>query len=225
MKTAAVLIIFFFCLNINAQKAKLYLSTWNGNDNKELIVTSDKYSNYKKGKLYYFLSNDNNNIYIDMKIEDPGVKMRILEQGLTIWVNMDTKLTKKMGIRFPVGSQNPAVRSKPNLSDNSIINDAGPINPLLSANTIELIGFTSEETKRFPADNADNFKGAVRYDNKGTLFYKMIMPITKLPVRNAKGGKGAMPFALGIEYGPLKTQPAFPPILFWIKNIKLATYK
>ena len=51
------------------------------------------------------------------------------------------------------------------------------------------------------------------------------MPITKLPVRNSKDHSGAMPFTLGIDYGPPVPKPPFKPLLLWIKNIKLANNK
>jgi hypothetical protein len=278
MKIFTILISFFFCINLNAQKEKLFLSSWHENGNAELNIPSDKYSYFEKGKIYYFLSNDNDNIYIDIKIEDPGVQNRILKQGLTVWIKMDRKPAKKMGIRFPIGSQNSESRNKPNLIGNNTNADGSLVTPLSLANTIELISFTNEEARRFPSDNADNFRGSVKYDNEGTLHYKMIMPIAKLPVRNSKDGDGAMPFTFGIEYGVLPvmnsprgivaqppssgppsggsrggspgggrsgggapggrgqgmgtpgagsatSQNTIPPVLLWIKNIKLATDK
>ena len=93
----------------------MYLSRWH-NGGTELKIPSDKYSYFKKGKLYYFFSNDIDNIYVDMKIDDPGVQTRILKQGLTVWINMDGKQIKKMGIRFPIGSQHSGGRNKPEYS-------------------------------------------------------------------------------------------------------------
>ena len=61
-------------------------------------------------------------------------------------------------------------------------------NPTVAmANTIELIGFISEQERHFPAANADNFNGMVKFDDSGKLFYRLVMPIAKLPVRNSKG--------------------------------------
>jgi len=225
MKIYALILALITCPNLNAQKGKLFLSIWNEDGNTELKIPSDKYFYYGKGKLYYFLSNDNNNIYVDLKIEDDGVKNRILKQGLTVWINMDSKLTKKMGIRFPVGSQNSGGQNNLNLPYYNLNTDGSLVTLLSLANTIELIGFTNEEARRFPAYNADSFRGSVQCDNEGTLHYKMLLPIAKLPVRNSKDRDGAMPFTFGIEYGPAKAQTGFPPVLLWIKNIKLATDK
>ena len=92
------------------------------------------------------------------------------------------------------------------------------------ANTIELIGFTRENERRFPSENADNCSGYVKVDNQGVLHYKMVIPITKLPVRNSKDASGAMPFNLGVEYGAVPISGSSkPPVIVWIKNVSLAT--
>jgi len=187
MKTPVLILSLIVCAGLNAQKGSLNLSKWHVNDE---IKASD-YQSIKKAKLYFFISNDYDNIYIDLKVEDPGIQNRILKEGLTIWINMDGKSAKKMGIRFPIGSKNQAGR----------IPNSNFSTPLSLANTIELIGFTNEEVRHFPSENSDNFRGKVKYDNEGTLYYKMLMPIAKLPIRNSKKGDGAMPFTLGIEYG------------------------
>lgn len=177
MKSFILILLFFICAGLNAQKGNLTLSRWHLNDK---VETSD-FHLIKKSRLYYFISNDNDNIYIDLKVDDQGVQSRILKEGLTIWINMDDRPLKKMGVRYPTGSHGATLLSL--------------------ANTIELIGFTNERERHFPSENADNFRGSVKYDEEGTLYYKMVMPIAKLPVRNSKDGNGAMPFTLGIEYG------------------------
>jgi len=238
-------------------------------------LPDDKYSYDNKGKLYYILSNNHDNIFLDIKIEDPAIQNRILKEGLTVWINMDGKTLKILGLRFPIGSQYVGGLNRSGLSENKINSDGSLITPLSLANTIELIGFTSEEIRRFPSENADSFNGSVKYNDEGILFYIMKMPISKLPVRNSKEGDGTMPFNFGIEYGapPSMNSPGgpgapagpsggrsqggssggsrsggsasgsrgmgggrpgagsgssqnvMPPVLFWIKNISLATGK
>jgi hypothetical protein len=222
MKIFYVLVSLLFCINLNAQNGKLFLSKWQDDGNTEVTIPSDKYSYFKKGKLYYFLSNDNVNVNIFLNVTDLAVQNRILKQGLTIWINMDSKPGKKMGVHFPIGSQNSSVtKNSPKLPDDNLDNEASLLQSLSLAKTIDLIGFISEEERHFPADNYDTFRGSITYD-KGTLFYKLVMPITKLPVRNSKDHIGAMPFTLGIDYGPPVPKPPYKPVLFWIKNIKLA---
>jgi hypothetical protein len=197
MKTYLLIVSLFVCAGPNAQKESLNQSRWHLKDD----VQAPDYQPINKAKLYCFLSNDNDNIYIDIKVVDAGVQNRILKEGLTIWINMDGKSAKKMGVRYPIGSQNPVGRNKPDYSENTTNPDGSLVTPLSLANTIELIGFINEEVRHFPSQNSDNFRGSVKYDKEGILYYKMVMPIAKLPVRNSKQGNGAMPFAIGIEYG------------------------
>jgi len=192
--------------NLNGQQGKYFLSSFNNDGAGN--VSSENFSFSKKAKIYYFISNDKANVYIDLKIPDSEVQSRILMQGLTIWVDMDGKSAKKMGVHFPIGSQHQGGRKGQNAAAGNLDAQGKPVTPLSLANTIELIGFTSEETRRFPAENADSFSGSVNYDKDGVLYYKMKMPLVKIPVRNAKGGGGAMPFTLGIEYGYVPVENA-----------------
>jgi hypothetical protein len=224
MKTLLLLLSFLFCITLSAQKGKPSQSIWHEEEDGDKKPSPDKYFCLKKEKACYFISNDFANIYIDMKFTDVLVQNRILKQGMTIWINMDDKQAKKLGVRFPIGSLNPVGRNKPKLPDDNINTEASLMGPLSVANMIELVGFISEEERHFSAENADTFRGSVTYE-KGTMYYKLVMPIVKLPLRNSKDRKSAMPFTLGVEYGLMTVNPEITPVLFWIKNIKLATSK
>jgi uncharacterized membrane protein YgcG len=52
-----------------------------------------------------------------------------------------------------------------------------------------------------PAKNADNFSGAVEYDEAGNLFYTLKMPVSKLLLVGTENGAGFEPCSIGIEYG------------------------
>jgi hypothetical protein len=201
MKRQLLLCTLFICGTLFAQKGNSDMLNWHKSENSELNVASGDYNFFKKGKLWYVLSNDNDNIYVDLKIEDPAVQNRILKEGLTVWINMDGKQVKKMGVRYPIGSENSGGRSRSGLQEDKLNRDGSLVTPLSLANTIELVGFTSEESRRFPSDNTSTFRGSVKFDNSGILHYLLIMPVVKLPMRNSKDNEGTMPFAMGIEYG------------------------
>lgn len=225
MRISVLLVSLLFCINVRAQKEKIILSHWQEDVNNEMKIPSDKYSYFKKGKLFYFISNNNEFVILNLKVTDLAIQNRISKQGLTIWINMDSKPEKRMGVRFPIGSQNSSgKKNTPKLPDDNLDTEASLLISLSLAKTIDLIGFISEEERHFSADNADTFRGSVSYE-EGTLFYKLIMPIIKLPVRNSKDHSGAMPFTLGIDYGPPVPKPPFKPVLLWIKNIKLVNNK
>jgi len=203
MKKYLILILLFICVAINAQNEKYFMSKWHESSIEKSGIPAEDYSFSKKGGLYYSLSNDNVNIYIDMKIDDPKIHSRILKEGVMIWINLDNKQLKKTGLRFPVGSLYFDEEKESRIPAFKANSAKGNITPLSLADRIELIGFTDGEENSIPADNTDNFRGSVRYDNEGLMQYNLILPIAKLPVRNAKDGNGAMAFTIGIEYGAL----------------------
>jgi hypothetical protein len=225
MRTVVSILASFIFFGLNAQKGNLIVSRWHAGDK---IEDSD-YQLIKKARLYYFVSNDNDNIYIRLKTSERVVQEKILKQGLTVWINMDDKNQAKMGIRYPIGSENQNSNKRRDKSNNA---DSDTLSVLSMANTIELVGFISEQERRFPAQNPDNFNGSVKYE-QGIFYYKMVMPIAKLPIRNSRQGNGAMPFTLGFEYGFIPQMQSSSNSstgsrggsadLNWINHVKLAT--
>jgi hypothetical protein len=241
MKSYILIIFILVSSGLNAQKKNLNLSSWHMNNK----IESSDYMPAGRSGLYCFISNDNENVYFEMKVKDRKIQNRILTEGLTIWINMDGKEEKKMGIRFPLGSRNQPGRKKNAREENIPAEAESTENLLAMANTIEILGFLSEEQRRFPAENRDSFRGSVTLDEGGILYYKLIMPVAKLPLRNSREAHSAMPFILGIEYGSLPAAnksgvnrgPAPSSIfhsrssgmggseLIWIKDVRLATSK
>jgi hypothetical protein len=199
MKLTVTIFSLILCTSLSAQKGNL-LCKWIDGGTKETTIAPADYVFNKKSNIYYLFSNDNTNLYVDIKVEDSGIENRILKKGMVIWVNMDGKQDKKLGVHFPIGSETRSAR-RPNSPEPNFTPEGKPITPLMRANTIELIGFSNEAQSRFPADNPDSFRGSVKYDNDGNLVYKLLIPIAKLPVRSAKDGAGALPFNLAIGYG------------------------
>jgi hypothetical protein len=241
MKSSIFIISFLLCYGISAQKGDPQQCRWHTVGK----IEASEYQLVRKAKLQYFLSNDDDYLYIDLKADNREIQDRILTEGMTIWINMDGSEARKLGVRFPLGSKNQGGRRKADSHENNSIPEANQVNPVLLANTIELKGFTNEVQRHFPANNNDNFRGSVRYDEAGILYYELVMPLGKLPVRNSREGHGAMPFNLGIEYGSLSLsnnqdinrgpKPASlfrsdgagsgNTVLQWIKNVRLATSK
>jgi hypothetical protein len=160
-------------------------------------MSDDGYDFFKKGNFLYYISNDNINLYIDIKIEDSGVQFSILQEGLTVWFNADGKQHKEVGIRYPLGAKfadGPGRRNQGNSASAS---------PLSKANTIQLIGFPGEGQNMIPAKNDDNFSGSLEYDQDGNLFYNLRLPISRLSFIASEGGAGFEPCTIGIEYGGL----------------------
>jgi len=226
MKQIIFFSILLFSLDLAGQTSNVFQSRWNEDGSPDVNIPQADWKYIKKGKVFYFISNDDNKIYVSLKIQDQVAGLRILRDGLKLWVNMDNKPEKSLGVYFPLGTQNQSSGNRKSDKQESGAQEVSIINALAMATTIELLGFKGEE-RRVKSDNPDTFTGAVSINNQGFLLYNMVLPIEKLPVRNSKDGVGAMPFSFGIEYGAVATNgkktPA--PVLVWIKSIKLATDK
>jgi hypothetical protein len=241
MKSLLIILSVLICTSSFTQKRNLNLSSWHFKDK----IQSDDYLPVGKSGLSCFLSNDNNNIYIDIKVENRKIQHLILTEGMTIWVNMDGQEVKKMGIRFPLGSQNKPGHKNTVQDVNTSAHEESIDNLILMANTIEIVGFISEQQRRFPSENHDSFRGSVKVEDGSVLYYSLIIPVAKVPLRNSRDGHGAMPFILGFEYGSLSVTnnsgpsrgPAPKSIfhsgsagkkaseLTWIKDVRLATLR
>lgn len=214
MRSVFTILAIILCADINAQKEKFFTSKWRNDPAEELKLSSTDYQSYGKGKILYYLSNDNENIYLDIKVTESIEQNKILQMGLTVWIDMDDKIRREMGIRFPIGAKFSRAQNRQG-NENPVIDDSSvnPNSPIGMANTIELTGFKDEAKKRFPSKNTDNIRGSVRYDNDGNLIYHLLIPASKLPFRNDVSGKGSMPIAMGIEYGasPVVNRPGGSP--------------
>lgn len=195
MRKISTLIALVLSLNAFGQNEKNFQSHWRADNTNVSKLTDDNFEFFKRGNFLYYISNDKDNLYIDIKIEDSGVQYKILQEGLTVWINADGKLQKKVGIRYPLGvkfTRGPGMRNS---------GSTGSASPLAMANTIQLIGFQGQEPNMFPAKNQDNFSGSMEYDDQGNLYYTLKMPVSRLPFISAKEGAGFEPCSIGIEYG------------------------
>jgi hypothetical protein len=195
MKKIVTLIALVFFMNAYGQDEKSYQSHWRDNSLNTFKMPDESYSFFKKGNLLYYISNDKENVYIDIKIEDSGVQYKILQEGLTVWFNAEGKQRKEIGIRYPIGAKFVKGLGMKNSGT------TGSASPLAMANTIRLIGFQGPEPNIVPAKNSDDFSGSMEYDEAGNLFYNLRMPISKLSFVTAEGGTGFEPSSIGIEYG------------------------
>jgi hypothetical protein len=206
MKNAVIILLLALFPNLNGQKSKPSPCNWNANGKEELKIPIENYQYFNKGKIYYYVSNNNENIFLDMRIDDAETQNKILKQGLTVWINVDNKQIKNCSVRFPIGSQNPSGQGRQFQQEPSTAEGINPNSPVARANSIELTGFANAERRIIPSSNENNFNGSVHYNNEGVLIYKMIMPVSRIGTEN---NIYSDPVALGIEIGspPMQMRP------------------
>ncbi|MGQ9621096.1 MAG: hypothetical protein ACUVTX_08975 [Bacteroidales bacterium] len=187
-RVSSVITLLIICTFVNGQKG--YQCRWKDNPSDEFQMPDSYYSSGKKGALLYCFTNDDSNIYLDMKIKETAEQNRILKSGLTLWIDVEGKSKKKVGVRYPIGSDYLGPRRKPGEPQTTI--------SLSTANAIQLIGFKKEGPPRIPSNNPEGIRGSVRYDNDGNLIYKLIVPVSEIEGLS-EGAKKPLTFC--IEYG------------------------
>ena len=219
MKKALALLFMVLCSGLYAQKDKSYHNHRHeaGIDDFKSETAEFQYS--EKGKFTYCISNDKENIYVDLRFIDKNVQRQVLRSGVTVWINTDGKASKKMGVRYPVRAQNPGGRGGPgnrNMQNPAEIQNlqnaqnqqnaqGDPNMPqkgaapggmgnmpdmnVMNASMIELIGFSEIDSKTISNLESDSFKGSVRTEKNGNLLYELIIPFSKLPAINDQPGK------------------------------------
>ncbi|MGA1978723.1 MAG: hypothetical protein ABSG89_12845 [Bacteroidales bacterium] len=106
MRSALTVLFFALCSVVYAQKDKSFYVHWHdkGIDDLKLKPSMMLYS--EKGKFYYYISNDRDNLYIDLRVFEQDVQRQILGSGLTVWIAMNARKDKKTGLKYPARMQN-----------------------------------------------------------------------------------------------------------------------
>ena len=198
MKISVTILGIIVCFNLNAQSDKNLSSKWFDNSTESVLPLASDFISAKKDKVYYCILNDDKNIYVNVKITESIEQSKVLQMGLTLWVNTDGKSRKITGIRYPLGVKYSKLQI--NRGDGQAGNTLPKFTPLSLANTIELIGFKDVETKRFPSNNPDNIRGTLKYDSEGNLLYSLTIPSLKLQV-GSNSKEGLVPMTFAVEYG------------------------
>jgi hypothetical protein len=196
MKLVVTISALIVCLNLSAQKEEPLRIKWHDNSSGTSVLSSSEYVSAKKGMVLYCLTNDENNIYVDIKITESIEQNKVLQMGLILWVNTDGKSRKILGIRYPIGAK--FSRQNMGRGESQGLNQESPLS---LANSIELIGFKDILPNKFPSTNSDNFRGFIKYDSDGNLLYSMTIPISKLPAGDKTSEGKTFPLNLAIEYG------------------------
>jgi hypothetical protein len=234
MRTVATILSLALTAAIYAQKDKTFNLHWHNFGNENTQSSDAKYS--EKGKFYYNLSNDRENLYIDLRIFEKEIQRQVLSSGLTVWINMDGKKARKTGLRYPVRMQD---QERPDLSgaanQKASVNQSFPQNNQRQGNMqgmqkprngmpggesssggrnmqmtgpsrIELIDLSGSGRTLISSDEVNNFRGSIRFEKDGNMLYNLIIPLSKLPERSAKNKKSGSSFVLGLSYPGLSSQ-------------------
>ncbi len=137
-----------------------------------------RYYNTEK-KLNYTLANDNDNLYLAIRINDHSEQMRVMNAGLTLSVNTKGKKKEMYSITFPVADGSAAPMLARAGADQITPEDREELMRarLTKLRNIKVIGFPDIEGENITTSNTYGIKTALNYADTGDLVYEASIPL------------------------------------------------
>ena len=141
-----------------------------------------RYYNQEK-QLNYAIANDQDNLYVALRINDRSEQIRVLRAGLTLSIDTKGKKKETFSITFPVGDQsaNGMIQNAQDLQQNTNVTqedrDELAQARLTRLREIKVTGFRDIESETMTTSNTYGFKVAIDYDKDGNLVYEAAVPL------------------------------------------------
>lgn len=142
-----------------------------------------RYYNQDK-QLNYALANDQDNLYMAIRINDRSEQIRVLRAGLTLGIDTRGKKKETFTMTFPVSDQ-----SSQGMAENAMDLQGGNNDvkqedrddlvkaKLTKLREIKVTGFKDIESETMTTSNTYGFKVAIDYDKDGNLVYEAAIPL------------------------------------------------
>jgi hypothetical protein len=156
-------------------------------------------------KFWYNVCNDEENIYVRLKIYDGITQVKVARFGLTLWLDPNGKRKRKLGIKYPTpeGRDFTRIEKPQDLPDDKrtleqkrldmkreLINDT---------EVLELFGIADQKIISARLGLMNGIKVAIDMDDVGAYFYE-----AKIPFKAYKLDKSAIEnLGIGFETGKL----------------------
>lgn len=137
----------------------------------------------KKLKCIHSISSDGDNVYVFVKSLDKAQEMRILEGGMEVWLDPESKGANPIGVLFPL-AQAPTTESERaplNKMQQKPDEKTAQIQTKLKLTTLNLSGFKKEWNGNQSVKGNCPVKVAIDWDEKNNLVYELAIPYTALP--------------------------------------------
>jgi len=136
----------------------------------------------KESKVFYDVFNDAQSIIVSIKIGDPIQQMKLVRNGLEIWVDYKGKTNKRTGVKFPL----PSLGGFQQQSRQTQINDgneASSVRPMIelmmaAKKEIELVGFKEELNGKFDVINTTGIRIEMGFGENDTVMYICSIPFS-----------------------------------------------
>ena len=170
MKINILFIIIIGALFSSCTKTQIYLSKWQYSQ-----VIIDGYDKDWSGKMYYdsnakmacIISNDENSLYIKLKVVDKITQRKIIGTGFTLWIDTIGKGKKQSGINYPMKANNKIPMQR--------------YNSCIQLGEMILIGFYKSGENIFTNNKMSGSVNVVyRFDSLCTMIYEADIPLRML---------------------------------------------
>lgn len=175
------------------------------------IVADGKATDWGEGlaysgdtKFWYKVSNDENNLYVVVKITDETLQRKVITCGFTLWVDTTNGRKQSLGIYFPVQNEKAvALGAKKQKDAGGFTTDK--LKELTKGfDKLALLGFNHRDTT-FQATSESTVKTALNFDESKALLYECIIPLMQIyAVRS-----GAHPISIGLVTGFMRNNTGF----------------
>jgi len=204
MNNKIIVVVFIAFLAVSCAKLPIYQATKINNKND---IFELKYYD-EDSKLLYDIFDDEQNIYVNIKTTDFYSQVKILEMGLTLWINQDVKKKKNKGITFPQ-KQNFKNQQVRKMRDKDSFNREEQRIEQLHAKfemfdkNILLIGMNGENSKTIlnPELEKSDIMAKITFGKFNQLNYLATIPKDKIFIDEKQSNDI---FVLGIESGSME---------------------
>jgi uncharacterized membrane protein YgcG len=187
-----VLVLLTIIITTSCSKKAIYQSIWQANP-----IATNKYeidsvwqANMQfdsRAGFSYSVSNDNQNLYASLMIDNHDVTKKIMMTGLTLWIDTIGKGKEQLGVTFPVkfdrnnmfnegikNNKRPDSKIKMTKDDIRKFNDK-----YINGNSdMLLIGFDGDPEPQMTSNKSHNgVVGILRMDSLETFYYQTIIPL------------------------------------------------
>lgn len=164
----------------------------------KLTEWNNQFQAYNKGNyIHYTVSNDDNNLYLMLRMDEVIGSLKILKGGLIFTVTPLSKKAGKLAVTYPVVTSKRAdemeMRGSPVSKYNTLkfdtVANKAKIDALISSsnqefkeiyNQIQVIGISGTNNSLIPIDNKQGIQVGASYDNKMKYIYELAIPIKYL---------------------------------------------
>ena len=163
----------------------------------------------------YNICTDESNIYVRLRVNEAMVKRKLGMFGLTLWMDPGGKKKKKLGLRFPTGSEgtermtqyrlSSASEDFKTMSSSEKASFQKELEKALISNVelMELIGLTDEPLTSTRSGITNGIKVAIAVDSAGAYVYEAIVPFKSYRLSKSKLSS----LGIGFETGSFKAPP------------------